>query len=274
MRSISEENLAFWGAIAQIIPVAALALVLEARLVARRLGKKRATHSRFHRWMWALWLFVTWSLLSYALVRALMILSMVSWGGEQWSSTDSTKLLAIVAVINAFFLVAYLPVTRVIAAATTPRGLRDPFAYPWSAGNRLIREIRADIYTYADDHEEARNARHRTLLEASKLLVLVSDSERHLTAAQSWLSSDPSLTQDDRVEIRKRLDEAGSLREKARIRFEEMMSNYEQAKANSDLLRKYERRSTKRLKKLLKMKQTSAAESDRFVSRLIAESGR
>ncbi|WCD91523.1 hypothetical protein [Microbacterium sp. nov. GSS16] len=274
MRSISQENLAFWGAIAQIIPVAALALVLEARLVARRLGKKRAIRSRSYRWMWALWLFVTWFLLSYALVRALMILSRVSWGGEHWTSSRFTKLLAIIAVINGFFLVAYLPVTRVIAAATTPRGLRDPFAYPWSAGNRLIREMRADLRTYVGDHEEARNARHETLLEASKLLVFICESERRQATARSWLDSDPPLTQNERAEIRKSLNEAGSLRNKARRAFEEMMSNYEQAKANSDLLYKYERRSAKRLKKLLKMRQTSAAESDRFVRRLIADSGR
>lgn len=86
----------FWATVAQVIPVLALALVLESRVLARRWGKKRAFEQRKERRMWAV---------AAIIVTILMVMVEANALGQLWKPT-STPFLDVFGILTAQLVIA------------------------------------------------------------------------------------------------------------------------------------------------------------------------
>lgn len=116
MGKLPEDLTAYWSAISQVIPVLALAIVLEARALARRWTNKRRTPSRRFR---------SWSVLGlFVLGVGLINVELTALGNLATGSYRFYEVvLSQVVVLCALFLVVSQPVALITGAALSDSGL-------------------------------------------------------------------------------------------------------------------------------------------------------
>lgn len=266
MAQLSDGDIAFWSVVAQVMPVLALALVLEARLLAERLSKKRARSLRKYRFLWAVWLFATW-----ALIFAVEIFTLIRLATDSPTKDDSdSKWFALLAIVNGFVMVAYMPISRVFNAATTFRGQVDPFAYYWLRGTRLIRRLRRDLDSFPDEHARLRDTRREILMLACNSQVLLSKNDRGIQRAEKWLRTPEDRAPHDVAEIRTYLSKALRYREKLSESYLKLGAELVTADRYIRKTQKIERRMRKQLKLLEDLRATSAKNSDQYVRKILA----
>lgn len=131
---------AYWGAVAQIIPVLALAFVIEARLVVRRLSRKSEYARRGLRLRWGITFFVVGVLLTSSEFVALQ--SLASRSSRVLDASDYVVFwLSLVAVGTSLAIVITMPVSKLIVASTLDVSRWIEMRVPWGKIPRLRREI-------------------------------------------------------------------------------------------------------------------------------------
>ncbi|TFD19108.1 hypothetical protein [Cryobacterium sp. TMS1-13-1] len=164
MDLVGDESRAFWGAAAQIVPILALALVIETRFIAGRWRKKKFKKNRKSRWF----LGIAYSLVVVPLPNVLM-LSLANTAEESTSGIGS--LLVSLWIGAAIFLVAYIPAWRLLSVALTDllQLLGDMF--PWSAINTLRRTVRQGDILHAEAIRFVRGRRISSLMALADVYI-------------------------------------------------------------------------------------------------------
>ncbi|MFB7893693.1 hypothetical protein ACFC1I_15955 [Microbacterium sp. NPDC056044] len=216
------EMTAFWSAIAQLVPVLGIALVLEARMIARRFGRKKSQARPVTRFLWGMWLFATWGALLLTLGNALVALTREP--GRAIEDNGAEVRWAYIAIGNAFFFVAVTPIQKVVAAATLASGvsLRAALSPKIRRSLRQRRAYRADL-----DYRVGRGREllHNVLMDAAEYLILAGRSSRLADEGRRHLISDAGTTA-ERRQLRSSIADADLLAQRSRDRYEERMSTY------------------------------------------------
>lgn len=241
----------FWSAIVQIVPVLALALVLEARLLAARLSRGKSPR-RLSRTFWALWLIVTWLMLFSTMAFALIVL-MREPSREVAPDDLDNYLFAIVTVINALILVAWVPVSRIANAAMTAVAPDPSFLVPWSKSNRLKRDIHKELENIETEIQWAGDAAREALLIAAQALILEGRAGRSMKHAREQLAAG-TLTPAQRVETRKQLREIEDSLPGLRDAYSRSMVTFRKSRDFEDYLRQIERKERGFLRRLGKLR--------------------
>ncbi|WP_144083369.1 hypothetical protein [Microbacterium sp. TS-1] len=174
----------YWGAIAQIVPVLALALVIEARSFARRFSRKRNKAKPWVRTLMGWWLGLTWVLLATAVLLALRSL-MKEPSSEIGLSGETDAWIAFAALVNGLLLVVFTPVGP-IASFLILWG-RGPRVRPWSRAYADQRRARREVDAIDD---VLRRLRAQTLVAATNRLrsaILASQFDRQVAQVSTIL---------------------------------------------------------------------------------------
>lgn len=105
-----DQNNAYWSVIAQVVPVFALALVLESRVLAKRWSRKKAFAAKTSRAAWA-WAMVFASVLMTA-VMGLALRSLAAGESQSWESDLATAFVTIL-----LLMVVSLPISSITGLA-------------------------------------------------------------------------------------------------------------------------------------------------------------
>lgn len=105
-----DQNNAYWTVVAQIIPVFALALVLESRVLAKRWSKKKAFAAKSSRAAWA-WAMIFASVLMTA-VMGLALRSLVEGESQRWESSLASAFITIL-----LLMVVSIPISSITGLA-------------------------------------------------------------------------------------------------------------------------------------------------------------
>lgn len=164
----------FWSVVAQIIPVLALALVIEVRVLARRLSREDGKLSTRQNYRRGMWIAVSWVSMVLTFMAALGFL--IADPNLRMNSVSlSVAIAAALALVNAVALVALAPlgpVTLNLLALAIPDLLGSPWS-PAVRAKRLYRRLVAEMRV--------------TLLSARalKLQILVDICDLELARVQS-----------------------------------------------------------------------------------------
>ncbi|MEV7610945.1 hypothetical protein AB0N61_15775 [Microbacterium sp. NPDC089320] len=148
----------YWGAVAQIIPVLALAFVIEARLIVRRMSKKAAYKHRARRVRWSVAFFVLALLLTSSEFAALRNLSRDP--ARDLAPVDQVNYwVSLFTVAATLSIVISLPVSSLVAST-----LGDVLRWlevnlPWSKVQKLRRDIGRQLSSI--EHLQRRNQGNR-----------------------------------------------------------------------------------------------------------------
>lgn len=173
----------YWGAVAQVIPVLALAFVIEARMIVLRLSKKKAFKYRGMRVRWAITFVVVASLLTmseYAALQALAAGPTVTISPLGMFYFGSS----FVGVAASLAIVVSLPIASVVAASTIDAARWVKLHLPLSGAQKLRRTMRHQIASLDSQLKRARDARFRALLLSADALLQQSAEWGTL---QKWL---------------------------------------------------------------------------------------
>lgn len=130
-----DRNTAYWVTIAQIIPVLALALVLETRALARRWKrKKNYDGSRRTRAVWALALLIAVTAMGWQLPTALFNIA-------EGESTILQVLVSSVIMSLLLLIVVTIPISGIISIAVMDTIGPWVTGLPWSRESRLVRRV-------------------------------------------------------------------------------------------------------------------------------------
>jgi uncharacterized membrane protein YgdD (TMEM256/DUF423 family) len=162
--------LSFWSAAAQIIPVLALAFVIEARILIRGFSKKRAFKYRASRVRWAAALLVVGTMLFIGELGALSALSV----GTEDPLTGIDYFYYWVAYIGmwaALLIVLTIPISNLVNAST--RDVRFWLAahVPWGQSQRLRRRILRNIERAEDIRKGLIDHRFEALMMSADMLL-------------------------------------------------------------------------------------------------------
>lgn len=164
MSLAEDESRAFWGAAAQIVPIIALALVIETRVLVGRWKSKKFKKYRASRWALGL---------SYAIVvLPLPNVLLASLANTAQDSTSRIEMLLVTIWIGAgIYLVAYIPAWRLISVA-----LADLFQLigdwlPWSRVNRIRRSLQHSDQLIAADIRYVRGLRISRLMLLADIYI-------------------------------------------------------------------------------------------------------
>lgn len=186
--------LPYWAAAAQIIPVLALAFVIEARILIRSFSKKKTFRHRASRVRWAAVLFVVATLLAVGQLGALQALT--RGGSKPLTALDQFYyVVSWAGMYGALLIVLTIPISNLIVASTGDVRIWVRTHLPWGKAQRLRRRITRDIADLEQSQRKLRQSRFEavvfgadTLLhplprdEASTLLEQVLDDMPHRDA--------------------------------------------------------------------------------------------
>ncbi|PVE67919.1 hypothetical protein [Microbacterium testaceum] len=188
----------FFAAAAQVIPVLALALVLEARLIANRYSKKNAFGQRGLRVAWGLFL----GLLAFLIVQAL-VSSLNALTKDQQATMSGWDWYAYLVTWTAIYLgsaaVVTIPITAIVISAVA-----DVIGYlllrvPWGPAQKLRREIIVEIRQTEQDVNDARDTQRDFVVVASKFLVVGFSGKRSAESAlRDYVRTSPWMTESER----------------------------------------------------------------------------
>ncbi len=199
------ESIPFWTAIAQVAPVLALALGLEARTLARRMSKRRSGIGPQWRTAWIVWLAITATLLVVTLPLALASLMALPTRSLSENAYENV-VFALAGVINAMLFLVFTPVLRVTMAASWSPPAALLARLPWTRTARLRKLMRtadADLVRIGDD---LRALRHSGLIRKADLLIRISKSSRMRDSSQAVLDRG-ALTHSQTVSARSHVGE-------------------------------------------------------------------
>lgn len=145
LRIVSEltrgDLIPFWSAISQLVPVLALAFVLEARMIVRRLSRKSEFQRRKTRVAWAFTFLALSVLLVMAELAALQ--SLASDAAAPVSPAGMFYLYAtLVAITVALFIVLTVPVSSLVVASTVDANRWLAMHLPWSKAQRARHRLK------------------------------------------------------------------------------------------------------------------------------------
>jgi hypothetical protein len=140
----------YWSAVAQVIPVLALAVVLETRVLARQWAQPKSGFSTSTRLVWSSILSILWLLLLLSEGAALFALAF---------DVDSSLLvgLSLGATLLGLALVVGMPITSVIALVLGDWLFRITTRFYFSPRRRLIRELDSQMEGMVNQRRETRN---------------------------------------------------------------------------------------------------------------------
>lgn len=179
---------AYWAAIAQIVPVLAIPLVLEARLVAHRLSESEQSFNRRARR-------AGWGLLFSALGISMLGLEMLALSAIPFGAVRELDFwFSIVVVVAALFTVFAIPLAGIVNSLLTDVAWILRARLPWGALKRTRRELRVVLDRLEAQVRESRNQRLRlrigladTWLMTSQALAIIS------SATPAAISESPEL---------------------------------------------------------------------------------
>jgi len=150
---MTDELIAFWGAIAQLIPVLAIPLVIEARTLARRIS---ANADEFKRRS----LRVRWGVTYIVLGGAMASIEFTALASLALGESSEWQIYAALAVLLlAFYVVFSIPVTAIgealVRDATWVMALRAPWGKA-KRGRRKARRLLARVHRSRDTMERRR----------------------------------------------------------------------------------------------------------------------
>lgn len=160
----------YWGAIAQIVPVVALAFVIEARVIVRRLSRKSTYQFRGRRIRWSIVFFLLALLLTLSEYTALQSLSL---------DPDRPVLLidniyywlSLLSVAASLLIVITLPVSTLISASLSDVVRSIELHVPWGKAQRLRREIVEQLASLDELLRLGRNLRLDALMVCGAVLL-------------------------------------------------------------------------------------------------------
>lgn len=160
----------YWAAVAQVVPVFALAFVIEARMWVRHMSKKRAYKNRKQRVQVAATLAVT----AFALVLS-EFAALINLAADQDRALDSWDFfyfgVSFLAVIISASVVIWLPIADMVSASTRDVVLWVQFRLPWGKAQRLRRSIVQQIREVDEIRRDARSFRLDALMAAATALL-------------------------------------------------------------------------------------------------------
>lgn len=268
---LAEQQGAYWAAIAQIVPVLALALALEARLMARRFSRRNAGVSRRAQGAFAIWLTATWVLLFVA--ESIAIRALMPTGPASSDSNRANILLAGIAVMNGLFVVAAIPVHRVAEPGWVIIHHYFRFTLPWGKPQRLRRSIERAKVSIQQDLTNVRAARLDLLLRTSEALVRTGGLARlHKTVSAEVAGL--YVPPEHREKLATNLAELQTLVSEALASFENSMKLIVQHDDLEAYLRDMIRRQDKHLRRLEKMRAGNSKRDERAFRSIWAEVAR
>ncbi|MEV7801113.1 hypothetical protein AB0O14_18680 [Microbacterium foliorum] len=247
---------AYWAAISQVIPVVALAFVIEARMIVRRLSKKTAFKKRGARIRWSVVFFLLATLLAVSEYVALRSLS--SSGRSDFTWIDAVYYwLSLVAVIASLLIVVSLPVASMVSASTGDVFRWIEVHIPWSSAQKLRRLILRQLEDVERVIRNSQGARLDALMMCATVLL---DRDVDLGSIQKALNRALTGQEPRYVEF---LDPTGALRRHVHSNPSEELWGYRVGRLLYDnlvlrqrdmrRLRKQLRRQLRRLEKLTSM---------------------
>lgn len=216
LRDMTEEALIpFWTVSAQVIPVLALALVLEARVIGRQLSKKKRFADKRLRRFWGHALKALSYMLSTSMLLALWNLAFPSGAGEEVSVLTNIVLwfISISIWLGVTFTFSY-PLTMIHSPLLQDEPSLTARWNPLSRLNRLRRRARKLRFDIENAIRETRDRRHGSLLLTADAAIHIARSQSHIEAARSFLH-DPALTPTKRIEVRGWIAEMEEVAEQA-----------------------------------------------------------
>ena len=161
---------AYWGAVAQIVPVLALTFVIEARLLVRRFSKKDQVRRRKARWAWAVAFLVLSVALAYTQLAALRALS------QDTDSLLTKENYLDRSIANLTITVMLVVLVSVPVGQLTGASLVDLAAWvythtPWSRPQRLRRTYLEQMRLAEDQRRALREERFKALLRRTDSLL-------------------------------------------------------------------------------------------------------
>lgn len=131
---------AYWGAVAQIIPVLALAFVIEARVIVGRMSKKSAYKYRGLRIRWSIAFFLLAALLTASEFAALQ--SLTYDPDKPLRVVDHVYYwISLISVAASLLVVITQPISSLISASVGDVIRSAELHVPWGKAQRLRREI-------------------------------------------------------------------------------------------------------------------------------------
>lgn len=254
-----------WSAMAQVIPVLALAFVLEARQITRRYSKKRFFRNRKTRIAWSLTFAVLVFLLPQGLIGSILALTFDS---EQLMTPFYWYVMvsAILGIYLTIIILILIPVSSL--ANGTVRDVRTWLILnmPWG---QVQRARRSTLY-YQDRNSqllrEIAGVRLDILIQVSARLVLAHRMLSHANGAKAAiLAETPPTSPDGIAERRKVLSALDQTAAKALVEIEshpERWSKYVELKDDHARQKRNFEKRVKRLKKLDKMTKKGGSPAD------------
>lgn len=257
----------YWAVIAQIIPVLALALVLEARLLARRLSKKKAFAQRRSRTAWGV---------------TFLILAVLLWNGENYAIqallddperevTGWTLFnvgLAYVGISASLFVIFYIPVMRVGSGVTLDAARAVEARVPWSAHAKGQRKLDQLVIRVRDAERNSRDASHQLLVAASEALTDWSKADRLLRATDQLMTQPEFQDQarqaraEERAGFRQGLEDLREMRQRAYAAYESAWSLYVENRAGERDIKKIKKECRKLNRRLAKLRRDGGTKKD------------
>ena len=225
MHLTGSQSQAYWAAVAQIIPVLALAMAIETRLLARRWRKKKNARLRGRRWLAASAYLLLVGTLPYVMYMALQNVA-----SNETSTVDYWYALSW--ILGCTIMVAYLPASGIIGAAVLDLYWFVGRKLPWS---RAKREDRMRVLVRASLAKLDREVR------AARIDFLVLYADFLLQVTGKSIELDEALERSTGAEARKLRREIEKLDENEReiieTRYKPAMRIFAEARQEQDGLR-------------------------------------
>ncbi|WP_354242729.1 hypothetical protein [Agromyces sp. PvR057] len=167
MELTGDESRAYWSAVAQIIPIIALAIVIETRVLVARWRRKKFRKHRASRWFLAGAYGIVVISLPFAAMTAIINTSVSTT--SRWEG-----FFVLLWVVAGLFLVAYIPAWQLITVALYDLAQSVGDRVPWSKMRRLKRLANEGDLLYAAEIRHARGLRiERLILLADVYMEIV-----------------------------------------------------------------------------------------------------
>ncbi|CAH0227645.1 hypothetical protein [Microbacterium sp. Bi128] len=164
--------MAYWAAVAQIIPVLAIPLVIEARLVARRLSASQDEFSRRSRRL-------TWGVVFSILAVGMFGTEAVAVTAILFGRVDGFAYwLAVYVILGALFVVFTVPLSAITSTLVTDILWIGRARLPWGR----LKRLRRDAESLAEDVRRSRrrnaDVRFKLLMTRARTLLASGDMAR------------------------------------------------------------------------------------------------
>lgn len=170
----------FWTTVSQIVPVLAIALVLESRVLAQRYSKRRYyVSSRPVRATWGVTLFVLAGALTWTLAASLRFLA----SADMTQAVNVTKSMqthiATSVLLAATFVLVSTPIAAIFNASVLDLIVLAARRMPWSKTSRSLRELARLDSVYRAMLADLRDEAHDILMALSRSLLIATAFERN-----------------------------------------------------------------------------------------------